>query len=103
MNITSSRDYTRANLTKNVSFPPEMLVSLFASNVGKVMGPFVTDDNAYVFIVRSIGYDKKTKSNLQKEASDNIVTKLREGMFEELMMYATSLSKMKLNMNFDTE
>ena len=103
MNITSSRDYTRANLTQNVSFPSEMLVSMFASNVGKVMGPFVTDDNAYVFIVRSIGYDKKTKSNLQKEASDNIVTKLREGMFEELMMYATSLSKMKLNMNFDTE
>jgi len=103
MKITSSRDYTRANLTQNVSFPPEMLVSLFASNVGKAMGPFVTDDNAYVFIVRSIGYDKKTKGKLKKEASDNIVNKLQEGMFEELMMYATSMSKMKVNMNFDAE
>ena len=103
MNVVSSRDYTRANLTQNVSFPSEMLVSMFASNVGKIMGPFVTDDNAYVFIVRSTGYDKKTKDKITKEASDNIINKLREGMFEELMIYATYMSKMKVNANFESE
>ena len=103
MNVLTSRDYTRATLTQNVSFPPEMLVSMFASNAGKIMGPFVTDDNAYLFIVRSVGYDKKTKDKITKEASDNIVNKLREGMFEELMLYATHMSKMKVNTNFEGE
>ena len=92
-----AKDYIRANLTQNVNFPPEMLVGMFASDKGKIMGPFVTDDNAYLFVVRSIGYDKKTGDRIAKEAGDSIVGKLREGMFEELMMYAQGTSKMKVN------
>ena len=99
LNVASPKDYIRANLTQNVSFPPEMLVSMFASDKDKIMGPFVTDENAYVFVVRAIGYDKKTGDKIAKESGDDILGKLREGMFEELLMYAQSASKMKMNKN----
>ena len=95
-----SKDYIRADLNQDVNFPPEMLISMFASDKGKAMGPFITDDSAYMFIVRSVGYDQKTKAKLSKEAGDNIVSKLREGMFEELLMHAQSASKMKMNKDF---
>lgn len=103
MNIISSKDYTRGNLSPNVSFPREMLSSMFASNPGTVTGPFITDENAYIFIVRSIGYDKKFKAGLAKDSISKIASTLREGMFDELMIHATALSKMKINKNFEQE
>jgi hypothetical protein len=103
LTTTPAKDYIRAELSQNVNFPPEMLVSMFASSKDKIIGPFVTDDNAYVFVIRSIGYDKKTRTRIAKETSDSIISKLREGMFEELMMHAQNASKMKMNQNVGIE
>lgn len=103
MVVSPAKDYIRASLTLQSAFPTEMLVNMFAASKGKVMGPFITDDNAYVFIVKNIGYDNKTKEKITKDSVDNIANKLREGIFEELMIHTTNASNVKVNASLGGE
>ena len=101
MNVQPQKDYIRANGPQNVTFPPEMLVAMFESSKGKIMGPFIADGTAYMFVVHNVGYDAKTREKIAKESMDNIVTKLREASFEELMLYTTGASNMKMKVTPD--
>lgn len=98
MNV-ETKTYIRAELYDNISLPYEMLSAIFASNGSIVTGPFVSDDKVYVFSLKKVGYDEKTKKRLTKDARGNIMSKLQESVFEEITSYAQKASNMKLKTN----
>ncbi len=96
MVVSSNKIFLRSQLAGIASMPPEMLVSMFSADSGKVAGPFIAKDSAYMLVVRKIGYDKASKLAIAKEAKENIVSKIKEGMMEELLIYTQTQSNMKV-------
>ncbi len=86
LNIQTGKSFERSDLANIKTFPAEMLVAIFSSDKGMVVGPFVSEDSAYIFVVRNIISDKDAKRKMET-SKDNIIEKIREGLMEELLFY----------------
>jgi len=98
MRMDIGRQIRRSELAEMANLPSEMLVAMFSTEAGVVIGPFVGDNNAYIFVVRKIFYDKDAKQKIEG-AKNNIVMKIKEGLMEELLLYSRRHSNMKTKMN----
>jgi peptidyl-prolyl cis-trans isomerase D len=98
MNLQQGKSFGRVEMGNITTLPTEMVLAMFSSDRGIVVGPFIGGDKAYMFVVRNISYDKDTKRKIE-ESKGNIVKKIKEGLMEELLFYARVQSEMKIKMD----
>jgi hypothetical protein len=95
MSVQNAKSFSRAEMSSIPNLSPEILVSIFSSPTNTIKGPIISNGKAYMFMVTKAYKDTAIGKNLTN-AKDDITSKIREGLMEELLFYAQNKSKMKV-------
>lgn len=95
MRLNVQKSFTRSSLGEDTSFPSTMMNAIFTAKKDEIIGPFIEGDKAHIFILKTIGRDKDTISQMKKDKT-SIISSIKEGMTEELLLYAGQRSKMEV-------
>lgn len=94
MQLLIQRPFMRSDMSEEATFPSAMIAEIFKAKKDVVVGPFIEQDKAYLFVLKNIGKDKKTQKGMKNDQS-GIVSSIREGMSEELLVYSGQKSRME--------
>lgn len=95
MRLNIQKAFVRANLGEDEIFPVNMINSIFAAKKGEIVGPFIEGDKAHIFVLKAISKDKNTISAMKKDKTA-IISSIKDGMTEELLLHAGQKSKMTI-------
>lgn len=96
INLIVNRSFVRDELPDQNKLPGELLQSIF--NVDKNKPTLLVEDNkkVYVAYLKDIGRNQSKVTSIKADSSERFGVVIKEGLFQELLIYLMKQNKMKI-------
>ena len=98
--IDNNISLLRSEAQNNKVLPPELISSIFQTNVGSNTPVFQQKNNAYFAHIRLKRIDKKQNKEILQNNIEDISTAIKNNVIDELIIYAVKKNKMKIVKHF---
>lgn len=104
LSIKNNQILKRSKLSEDTSLAPEMLLEIFDTKLSKDTGhviPKAYQQNNTIWAVKidKAYNDKTTSQDIMKSSQDNIINKIREGIFIDIIEHLKSQENVMINQN----